>query len=57
MLPMLIFILLWFSVGIQFTMFGYNSVSLTMGMNDAKYPGPPGEWIPSEYNENNNKSI
>ena len=57
---MLFFILLWFSVGIQFAMFRYNSVSLTMGMNDAKYPGSPGKWIPSEHYmitiHNNNSS-
>ena len=46
---MLLLIFLWLSEGIQLPMFWYNSISLTMGMNDAKYPGPPGEWIPSKH--------
>ena len=44
---MLFVVLLGFSVGVEFSVLGHDSVSLAMGVNDAKNSRPPGERIPS----------
>ena len=44
---MLFVVLLRFSVGVEFSVLGHDSVSLAMGVNDAKNSRPPGKGIPS----------
>ena len=46
-IPVLFSILIWFSICIKLSVFRNNSISLGMGMDDAKNSIFFGKWIPS----------
>ena len=50
-LPVLLVVLFWFSVSVEFSVFGDNSVPLAVGVNDAKNSRPSGKRVPSTINE------
>ena len=47
-LPVLLVVLFWFSVSVEFSVFGDNSVPLAVGVNDAKNSRPSGKRVPPE---------